>query len=98
LDEEFPESGRVLVVGMLREKEPHEMLEAMGATDAELVICCAPPRPRAVSAETVASAARDLGLSDERIVVAPDVERAVQLAVKAAGAEGQVIVTGSLYT
>jgi dihydrofolate synthase / folylpolyglutamate synthase len=98
LDEEFPESGRVLVIGLLREKEPHEMLEAIGAPDAQLLICCAPPSPRALAPEAVASAARDLGLADDRVVVVPDVERAVRLAVEAAGSEGQVIVTGSLYT
>ncbi len=31
LTEEFPESPRTLVIGLLREKEPHEMLEALDA-------------------------------------------------------------------
>jgi dihydrofolate synthase / folylpolyglutamate synthase len=98
LDEEFPESGRVYVVGLLSQKEPHEMLEALGALDARTLVCCAPPSPRALPPATVAAAARDLGFPDDDVVVVPDVERAVRTAIDAAGNEGQVIVTGSLYT
>jgi dihydrofolate synthase/folylpolyglutamate synthase len=98
LDEEFPDTGRVYVVGMLSPKEPHEMLEALGALDARTLVCCAPPSPRALEPAAVAAAARDLGFADDDIVVVPDVERAVRTAVDAAGTGGQVIVTGSLYT
>ena len=34
LADEFADSPRTLVVGLMREKEPHEMLEALGARDA----------------------------------------------------------------
>ncbi len=98
LDEEFPPNPRVFVVGLLREKEPHEMLEALGATDAEVLICSAPPSPRALAPEAVAAAARDLGLEDDRIEVVPDVERAVKRALELANRDDQIVVTGSLYT
>jgi dihydrofolate synthase/folylpolyglutamate synthase len=98
LDEEFPEQGRVYVIGLLAQKEPHEMLEALGAADAHAIVCCAPPSPRALAPEAVAAAARDLGVPDDRIEVVGDVERALPLALDAAGTDGQVIVTGSLYT
>ncbi|HZP30253.1 MAG TPA: folylpolyglutamate synthase/dihydrofolate synthase family protein [Acidimicrobiia bacterium] len=98
LDEEFPDTDRVYVVGLLRQKEPHEMLEALGATDAGAIVCCAPPSPRALAPDALAEAARDLGVPDARIEVVPDVERAVNTAIEVAGATGQVIVTGSLYT
>ena len=47
LDEEFASADRTLVVGLLREKDPREMLDALGATSAARVVCCAPPSPRA---------------------------------------------------
>jgi dihydrofolate synthase/folylpolyglutamate synthase len=98
LDEEFPDTGRVYVVGMLSQKEPHEMLEALGALDAGTLVCCAPPSPRALDPVAIAAAARDLGYADDDLAVVPDVERAVRAAIDVAGQTGQVIVTGSLYT
>jgi dihydrofolate synthase/folylpolyglutamate synthase len=70
----------------------------MGAADAEVLICCAPPSPRALAPEALAAAARDLGLEDDRIEVVPDVERAVNRALDLANRDDQIIVTGSLYT
>ena len=60
-----PTSPRTLVVGLLREKEPHEMLEALGATDATRLVCCRPDSPRGLDAEVVAEAAYDLGVDRE---------------------------------
>ncbi len=45
LTEEFPASPRTLVIGLLREKEPHEMLEALDAKHVERLLCCRPPSP-----------------------------------------------------
>ena len=76
LDEEFPRSGRALVVGMLREKEPHEMLEAMGASDAELLDLLRAAEPtRAVARDRSRPRRAISGLSDERVVVVHDVDR-----------------------
>ena len=57
---------RTLVVGLLREKEPHEMLAALGVdelaeADAALV-CCRPPSPRALDPTLIAKAAIELGV------------------------------------
>ncbi len=98
LEEEFVSTPRILVVGMLREKEPHEMLEALGALDAEFLVCCAPPSPRAIAPETVAEAALDLGIDPDRIVAAGDVASAVDFALERAEDDEQVVITGSLYT
>ena len=58
-----PSSARTLVVGFLREKDPVEMLAALGV-DAigGLVVCCRAPSPRALDPEVVAKAAIDLGV------------------------------------
>lgn len=97
LAEEFTDSPRTIVVGLLREKEPHEMLEALGARDATRLICCRPPSPRALDSHVVASAAYDLGLERDRVEVVDLVEDAVALALAVTGPEEQVVITGSLY-
>lgn len=98
LGEEFPMEARTLVVGMLREKDPHEMLTALGVAEAHHLVACRPPSPRSLDPEAVAAAARDLGLSAEAVDVVDHVGEAVAKALAATPAHGQVIVTGSLYT
>lgn len=85
---------RVMVVGMLRGKDPEEMLQALGAVSADLVVACAAPSPRTQPPEDVAAAARALGTAS---VVRPSVGEALETAVSEAGDNGMVIVTGSLY-
>jgi dihydrofolate synthase/folylpolyglutamate synthase len=97
LDEEFASSDRTLVVGLLREKDPREMLDALGATRAARVVCCAPPSPRARDPHELAEAARELGVDDDRIDVVNDVADAVERAIAETLDDGQVVVTGSLY-
>ncbi len=97
LTEEFAESPRTLVVGLMREKEPHEMLDALGAVDAARIICCRPDSPRGLDPEAVADAAYDLGVDRERVEVIDDVRAAVEYAVETTPADGQVVITGSLY-
>jgi dihydrofolate synthase/folylpolyglutamate synthase len=98
LEEEFNEGPRTLVVGMLREKEPHEMLAALGVDRLEgLLVCCAPPTPRALEPALVAKAAVDLGLAEDRIEVVDRVQEAVSTALLATPSDGQIVVTGSLY-
>jgi dihydrofolate synthase/folylpolyglutamate synthase len=95
IDEEFSEvSSRILVVGMLRGKDPEEMLTALGVQRARLVITCPPPSPRALPAEDVAATAIKLGCTTE---VAPTVAEALQLAQQVAQPEELILVTGSLY-
>jgi dihydrofolate synthase/folylpolyglutamate synthase len=98
LDEEFASGPRTYVVGLLREKEPHEMLEALGVPAAAHLVCTRPPSPRALDPAAVANAALDLGLDEEQIDVVDDVPEAVARALERTPADGQVVVTGSLYT
>lgn len=98
LAEEFSTGARTLVVGMLREKEPHDMLAALGLDEAATLVCCRPPSPRALPPEAVAAAARDLGFPPERIEVADAVATGVSTALLATPDDGQIVITGSLYT
>jgi dihydrofolate synthase/folylpolyglutamate synthase len=98
LAEEFPTSPRSLVVGLLREKEPHEMLAALDAQHVARLICCRPPSPRALDPAEVAAAAVDLGVRPERVEIFDTVDDAVAYALDVTSADQQVIVTGSLYT
>jgi dihydrofolate synthase / folylpolyglutamate synthase len=97
LMEEFPTSPRTFVVGLLREKEPHEMLSALDAQHAARLICCRPPSPRALDPAAVAAAAVDLGMNPARVETFETVEEGVRLALAETDANQQIIVTGSLY-
>jgi dihydrofolate synthase/folylpolyglutamate synthase len=97
LDEAFATGPRTLVVGLLREKEPHEMLRALGIDDVALLICCPPPSGRALDPVLVAHAAHDLGLRSDRVVVAESVPEAVTTALLETPEEGQIVISGSLY-
>ncbi len=99
LDEEFGDGARTLVVGFLREREPREMLEALGVRELEgTLVCCRPPSPRALLPSFVAQAAYDLGLPPEGVEVVDDVPQAVSAALLATSPDGQIVITGSLYT
>jgi dihydrofolate synthase/folylpolyglutamate synthase len=97
LAEEFPPTPRTLVVGLLREKEPHEMLEALGATDAARVVCCRPPTSRGLDPARLADAAVDLGVPAEVVDVVEAVDEAVDRALEVTPSDAQIVVAGSLY-
>ncbi|HTV10572.1 MAG TPA: folylpolyglutamate synthase/dihydrofolate synthase family protein [Acidimicrobiales bacterium] len=85
----------VMVVGMLKGKDAREMLEALGAARARLVVTCPPPSPRAQPAELLAEAARSLGTV---AVATGSVAEALGLALHESTEQDLVLVTGSLYT
>jgi dihydrofolate synthase/folylpolyglutamate synthase len=97
LREEFASGPRTLVVGLLREKEPHEMLQALGVDDATLLVVCRPPSPRALDPALVAKAAVDLGMAEDQVEIVESVQEAVAEALVSTPEGGQVVVTGSLY-
>jgi dihydrofolate synthase/folylpolyglutamate synthase len=95
LDDEFDLVGRrILVVGMLSPRDPVEMLRALEADKADLLIACAPDWPRAIPASDIAAAARAIPVVAE---VVPDVGDAVQRALAVATEDDAILVTGSLY-
>src|SRR5437763_1807242 len=65
-------SGLVLVVGLLEGKEPAEMLDALGARTARLLVACPAPSPRTLPPEHVADAGRALGLEVETANSVPE--------------------------
>jgi dihydrofolate synthase / folylpolyglutamate synthase len=97
LRDEFPAGLRTLVIGLLREKDPAEMLEAFDVTSCAHLVCCRPPSQRALAPELVADAAIAAGVEPERVQVVDVVADAVRHAITLAGPAGQVIVSGSLY-
>ncbi len=89
-----PYGQRMLIVGMMAEKDPVAMLEALDASSAEIVICCEPDWPRAMPATRLADAARSIGLEPE---IAASPSDAIELALSYAGEGDAILVAGSLY-
>jgi dihydrofolate synthase/folylpolyglutamate synthase len=73
------------------------MLRALGLDDVEQLVCAPPPNARALDPALIASAAIDLGFPPERIEVVDSVSEAVSSALLTTPADGEIIVTGSLY-
>ena len=97
LEEEFPAGSRTLVVGLLVEKDPAEMLEALDAPSAAQLVVCRPPSPRGRDPEEVAAAAVAAGVPPSRVRVVETPGDALAYAVSVTPEDGQVVVTGSLY-
>lgn len=97
LAEEFAPAARTLVVGLLREKEPRDMLRALGLDDVEQLVCARPPNARALDPELIAAAAVELGFPAERIEVVDSVADAVSSALLTTPSDGEIVITGSLY-
>ena len=95
LHEEFTLGGTIIMVaGFLGGRDPAEMLEALGASEAGFLIACTPDSPRAIPAPQVAAAATSLGIVAEAV---SSVEQAVQRARGLASPDDLILVTGSLY-
>lgn len=93
--DEFTLFGSIVVVaGFLDGRDPKEMLELIGASDAAMLIACTPDSPRAIPAPRVAAAATELGMVAESV---PSVEDALTRARAIAGPDDLILVTGSLY-
>ena len=98
LADQFTVLGQVIwVVGMMRDKDPDAMLDAIEASGArcDMVVCCAPNWPRALPAAELAAAVRNRGIDAE---TAGDVAEAVDRALALSTEEDAIVVTGSLYT
>ncbi|MHC4661970.1 MAG: bifunctional folylpolyglutamate synthase/dihydrofolate synthase [Planctomycetota bacterium] len=93
LEFHFPERKYVFVVALLRDKNSKEIISRL-APAAERFIATATPHPRAMPVEETAAAAR---LTDIPSVAEPEAETALERALKAAGEEGSVVITGSFY-
>ncbi len=97
LAEEFAPAPRTLVLGLLREKDPREMLTALGLDEVAQLVCARPPNPRALDPQHIADAAIALGFPEAHIEVVGDVAQAVSSALLSTAEDGEIIITGSLY-
>ena len=89
------EGRRLLVVGMLKSREPHDLLGALRADEFDMVVCCTAPTPRGTRAESVAAAAREIGCDE--VMVHDSVASALGFAYAQLRAEDSLLVAGSLY-
>lgn len=95
LEESFVVAGvRRVVVGLLTGRDPLALLAPLARAGVEAVYCCEPSTPRALPADQVAAAARQLELA---VQVWPDPARAIDAALDDAGEDDLIVVTGSFY-
>jgi dihydrofolate synthase/folylpolyglutamate synthase len=94
-DDFVPAGMRYLVVGCLRGREPAEMLSALRADEFDVVLTCTAPSPRGVPAADLTAAALAMGCDE--VIECTSVEQACERAVRLAGSDDAVLVTGSLY-
>ncbi len=90
----FPGSPRVLVLGMLQDKDAKGALASLAA-HFDQVICTAPHTPRARSPQELLTVCQGLHPHCQAV---DGVAEAVLTARSSAGPEGLVLVCGSLYT
>lgn len=95
LELSFHTTGRrLLVLGMLADRDPGAFLDALEALRVDAVVTCTVPSPRAATASELAAAVARRGLPVEAV---DDPTEAVRRAVDVAGDDDLVLVTGSLY-
>lgn len=95
LDQAFHATGRrLLVFGMLADRDPAAFLDALEPMRVDAVVTCTVPSPRAASAAALASVVASRGLPVEAV---DDPTEAVRRAVDVAEEDDLVLVTGSLY-
>ncbi len=95
LESGFSVGGRrILVTGMMGEKDAGWMLESLGAGDADLVIATQADTPRAMTAQALGEVAEDEGYEVE---VVPDPADAMSRALAVADQEDVIFGAGSLY-
>lgn len=90
----FPGSPRVLVVGMLKDKDAKGAMAALGP-HFDQVICTGANTPRALTPQQMAEAC---GRTLPQVRTVEGVDAALETALSVAGESGFVMVCGSLYT
>ncbi len=94
-DDFDPAGRRILVVGCLQGRDPHEMLSALRADEFDVVLTCTAPSSRGMEAAELTAAARALGC--DQVVELRTVEQAIDRALALADPDDAILVTGSLY-
>lgn len=94
--EDFDPAGmRYLVVGCLQGRDPAEMLSALRADEFEVVLTCTAPSLRGLPAAALTAAATALGCDE--VIECATVEQACARALRLAGGDDAIFITGSLY-
>ena len=95
LSEEFAANpGRVILIGLLTGRDPGDVLDALEAQRAHLVVVCPPPSPRAMDPGILVAECDRRGIP---VVVEHDLRQAITLAQAEAAEDDCVLITGSLY-
>lgn len=90
----FPNMRRILLVGVLADKDYGNMFEILSDLADEFV-CISPDSPRALPAETLAEHLKRYG---KPTAICQSPEDGVELSKALAGDDGMVLAVGSLYT
>lgn len=93
LDYYFDDTRRVLLIGMMRDKDCEGVVELL-APLADAFVCVAPDAPRALAANELA---KMLQKYEKPTFTAQNITEGVKTAVGAAGKNGMVCACGSLY-
>ncbi|MBQ2959732.1 MAG: bifunctional folylpolyglutamate synthase/dihydrofolate synthase [Oscillospiraceae bacterium] len=91
----FPGVHRVLLIGVLRDKDFETLAEILDKA-ADEYVCISPNNPRALPAEELAASLEKFG---KKLTVCESIEDGVETAMdRAAGKNGMVCAVGSLYS
>ena len=90
----FPETRRIVVLGMLGPREPAEVINEIVSLHPEMVICCTIPSARAIPGEILAETVQAAGVDAE---VVEDPNDAMERALALSADEDLILVTGSFY-
>jgi dihydrofolate synthase/folylpolyglutamate synthase len=88
-------SPRVLLLAVMRDKAFRQMLERLLPL-VDAVVCTQAAEPRSLTAGELAAEVRDVGVP-QVVTETPVPQSAYAEALRQAGAEGSVLITGSLY-
>lgn len=89
----FPDRRRILLIGVLRDKDYRGMLDVL-APEADAFVCVTPDSPRALPAEALAEELRRFG---KPAAACGSIREGVSEALAQAGDEAMVCAVGSLY-
>jgi len=97
LEEYFRDRKKILVVGILEDKDYEEMLRELIPVP-DTVICTAPDSPRALSAAKLAETVSNIFTKTQiKLYTREKIEDAVELASSLATEEDMIVFAGSLY-
>ena len=94
INDVFPESRRILILGILEPHSPEEIFTELKGISPELVIVCAAPSPRAIDPNELEEVAMRLGLDMER---AENPYEATLKALRIGDEEDLIVAAGSFY-